>query len=87
MKKETVNKKGPTYIDRNVDAELVVGKPSSPLLVVFLGRIVSHDQCVVWQFLEEALGRVALDVEVECLGDGAQGKQREERPHLRDGGN
>lgn len=55
--------------------------PRMPLVVPFLCRVVANHQCVLGQFLVEALGAGAVDEEVERLSNGAQREQREERPH------
>lgn len=55
--------------------------PRLPVVIPLLGRVVSDHQCVLGQLLEEALGRGAVNVEVERLRDGAHGEQGEGEPH------
>ena len=48
--------------------------PSIHSVVPLLGRVVAHHQRVLGQLLVEALGRGAVDEEVQRLRDGAKGK-------------
>lgn len=53
-----------TYVNGNEDVEPVVLRPCFALLVVLLCCVVSDDEGVLWELLEEALGSCAVDVEV-----------------------
>jgi len=70
------------FVDRDVDAETIVLGPLVGPLIVLLSSVVADDEGVLGELLEEALGRGAVDVEVERLRNGAQREQREERPHV-----
>lgn len=53
-----------TYINSDQDIQLLVLAPRLPILVEFLRRVMSHDERILGQFLEEAFRRRAFDVEV-----------------------
>ena len=58
--------------------------PDSPLVVVLLCCVLAHYECILGEFLEEALWGCAVDIEVEGLDGGEQRAQRQEgenRPH------
>jgi hypothetical protein len=58
---------GTTHIDSNVNAQLVVLDVLIKIDVEFLCAVVTNNQSILGQFLEEAFGRCALDVEIEGL--------------------
>ncbi len=68
-----------TYINRDQDVQPIMLRPRLPILIEFLRIIMSHNQRILRQLLEEAFGRRAVDVEVEVLDWDKQGAQREER--------
>ena len=56
--------------------------PSVDPVIVLFCRVVSHDERILGQFLEEALGRGAVDKEVERLrGRRGQRQERQGEPH------
>lgn len=70
-----------TYIDGNEDVDSTVLLPRIHSVVVLLGGVVSYDERVLGKFLEEALGRGAVDEEVESLCGRGQRQEREETLH------
>lgn len=52
------------------------------MVVVLLGRVIAYDERVLWQILEEAFGRGAINVKVQSRGEGEEGEERQESPHL-----
>lgn len=75
----------PTYINSDIDADIIVLPPRVPVLVVFLSGVMADHQCILWQLLVETFRGLAVKEEVKGLGDlseGAQGHKREKRPHV-----
>lgn len=74
-----------TYVHGDEDADLVVLPPCVSLVVILLRRVVSDHQCVLGQLFVETFLGCAVEVKVQGLGDlgqGAQGHEREECPHV-----
>lgn len=70
-----------TYIDGNEDVDSTVLLPRIHSVVILFGGVVSYDERVLGKFLEEALGRGAVDEEVESLCGRGQRQEREETLH------
>lgn len=61
-----------TYIDRNVNIDSIMLRPSPDIVVPFLRNVMAYDESILGELLEEAFWLCALDVEVEGVGEGAQ---------------
>lgn len=64
------------YINRDEDIQTIVLLPDFTILIILLCCIVTHDECILGQFLEEAFRGCAVDVEVQGLDWGKQRTQR-----------
>lgn len=64
--------RGGTYIDGNVHGETAMLLPRVVSLVILFCCVVSHDEGILGDFLEEAFWRGAVDVEIQSLGGRGQ---------------
>ena len=55
--------------------------PCLAVIVPFLRGVVPNNERVFGEIFDETFGRLAVDIEVERLRDGAQAEEREEGSH------